>query len=51
MKYRISLPEGKREAAERALEIHQAKCPVATTLTRGVEITWQAEFDEETRET
>lgn len=47
VKYRIKLPAGQREAAERALEHHQGKCPVAQTLTRGVEISWDADFEEE----
>ncbi len=47
VKYRIKLPQGQREAAERALEHHKQKCPVAQTLTRGVEIGWDAEFEEE----
>ena len=47
VKYRIKLPEGQREAAERALQLHQEKCPVAQTLTRGVEISWDAELEEE----
>lgn len=47
VKYRIKLPQGQREAAERALAQHKGKCPVAQTLTRGVEISWDAEFEEE----
>lgn len=47
VRYRIKLPEGEREAAERALRAHKEKCPVAQTLTRGVEISWEAEFEEE----
>lgn len=47
VKYRIKLPKGEREAAKRALEHHQQKCPVAQTLTRGVEISWAAGFEEE----
>jgi uncharacterized OsmC-like protein len=47
VKYRISIPKGQRDAAERALEHHRSHCPVAVTLTRGVEISWEAEFREE----
>lgn len=46
VKYRIAVPKGRREAAERALEHHKEHCPVAVTLTRGVEISWEAEFEE-----
>ncbi len=47
VKYRMKVPKGEREAADRALEIHQERCPVAVTLTRGVEISWEAEVEEE----
>ncbi len=47
VKYRIAVPKGEREAAERALAHHKEHCPVAVTLTRGVEISWEADFVEE----
>ena len=47
VKYKIRLPHGQLEAAERALEFHKDKCPVAKTLTRGVEISWEADFEQE----
>ncbi len=47
VKYNIKIPKGGREAAERALAMHRDHCPVAVTLTRGVEISWDAEFEEE----
>ena len=47
VKYRMKVPKGEREAADRALEIHQERCPVAVTLKRGVEISWEAEVEEE----
>ncbi len=47
VRYEIRIPRGKREAAERALEIHVSKCPVAQTLTPCVEIEWDAEIREE----
>ena len=47
VKYRIKVPSGQREAVERALLIHQDHCPVATTLTRGVEFSFDAEVEEE----
>ncbi len=50
VKYRITLREGQQEAAERALELHQAKCPVAKTLTPCVDISWEAKFEEEKAE-
>ena len=47
VKYRIKVPSGQREKVERALKIHQDHCPVATTLTRGVEFSFDAEVEEE----
>lgn len=44
--YRLKVPAGKREAAERALETHVDGCPVAQTLLPCVEIDWDAEIEE-----
>lgn len=44
--YRLKVSEGKREAAERALEKHVDGCPVAQTLIPCVEIDWDAEIEE-----
>lgn len=46
IRYEIRIPEGKREAADRALSLHVSKCPVAQTLTPCVEIEWEAEITE-----
>lgn len=46
VRYEIRVPAGKRAAAERALELHAEKCPVARTLTPCVEIVWEAEIRE-----
>lgn len=40
------VPAGKREAAERALEMHREHCPVAVTLTPCVDIEWEADIEE-----
>lgn len=47
VRYEIRVPPGKREAAERALEVHVSGCPVAQTLIPCVEIEWEAEIREE----
>jgi uncharacterized OsmC-like protein len=44
--YRLKVPEGTREAAERALEAHVSGCPVAQTLLPCVKIDWDAEIEE-----
>lgn len=45
--YRLKVPAGRREAAERALEKHVDGCPVAQTLVPCVDIGWDAEIEEE----
>lgn len=46
VRYEIELPEGRREALDRALSAHVANCPVAQTLLPCVEIEWEAEVTE-----
>ena len=45
--YDIRIPHGKREDADRALDLHVSRCPVAQTLTPCVEIEWTADIAEE----
>jgi len=42
--YKISIAPEFRDAADRALERHQGKCPTANTLLGSVEVEWTAEF-------
>ena len=39
--YSLKVPQGKKDAAERALAIHEQHCPVSQSVRRGIEI----EFD------
>jgi organic hydroperoxide reductase OsmC/OhrA len=45
--YHVKVPKGKREEAERAIEIHERGCPVAQSLKRGVAVSWNGEITEE----
>ena len=47
IRYAIRIPSDTREEAERALELHVSRCPVAQTLTPCVEIEWEADIVEE----
>lgn len=47
VKYNIKIPKGKQEAAERALKIHETKCPAAVSVKRGIEVSWAADIEEE----
>jgi len=44
--YRITLPEGKRAEAERALDVHERGCPAAMSVKGCIAITWTADFTE-----
>lgn len=45
--YRLRIPNGTREAVERALERHQSKCPTAATLAGAVVVKWTADIEED----
>lgn len=45
--YRLRIPAGSREAADRALASHAEKCPTAASLKGAVEVTWTAEVSED----
>ena len=46
IRYRVILPPGKREEAERALRFHERGCPLANTLKGAVEVRYTADFEE-----
>ena len=36
IKYRLTIPKGKRMEAERALALHESRCPGSPSVARGV---------------
>ena len=46
IRYRMRIPAGTREKADRALATHQDKCPTANSLKAAVDIRWTAEIVE-----
>ena len=46
IKYRLKIPKGKREQAERALALHHSRCPVSQSVERGIRVDWSAEITE-----
>jgi uncharacterized OsmC-like protein len=46
IKYRLKIPQGKREQAERALSLHHSRCPVSQSVERGIRVEWSAEIAE-----
>ena len=47
IRYALRIPSGAREKVDRALATHQEKCPTAASLADAVEVTWDAEIEEE----
>ena len=47
VRYRISIPKGTREAAERALATHAEKCPAAMSVKGCIPIDITSEITEE----
>ncbi len=47
VKYHVKIPRGKREEAERALEVHESKCPASQSVRRGIAIEWEGQIEEE----
>ena len=44
--YRLEIPAGTREAVDRALAKHQARCPTAETLKGAVAVRWTVDIVE-----
>jgi uncharacterized OsmC-like protein len=49
VKYALRIPEGSRETVGRALERHVSKCPTAQSLAGAVDVTWEADIEEESQ--
>lgn len=47
VRYRLRIPTGSRETVDRALSRHVEKCPTAASLKGAVQVTWEAEIQEE----
>jgi uncharacterized OsmC-like protein len=46
IKYKLNIPKGKREHAERALSLHHLRCPVSQSVERGIRVEWSADITE-----
>ena len=46
IRYRLKIPRGKRQQAERALSLHHSRCPVSQSVERGIRVEWSAEIAE-----
>jgi organic hydroperoxide reductase OsmC/OhrA len=47
IRYNIKLPAGKRDEAQRALDVHERGCPAATSVKGCIAVEWTADFEEE----
>ncbi len=47
IRYHVRVPQGKREEAERAIQVHEKGCPVAQSLKRGIRVEWEGTVEEE----
>ncbi len=44
--YRLKIPAGTRDRAQRALDTHQAKCPAAMSVKESIDIETSADIEE-----
>jgi uncharacterized OsmC-like protein len=47
VKYHVKVPQGKREEAERAIQVHEKGCPVSQSVQRGIQVEWEGAVEEE----
>jgi uncharacterized OsmC-like protein len=45
--YKVKVPQGKREEALRAIEVHEKGCPASQSVQRGIAIEWDGQVEEE----
>jgi uncharacterized OsmC-like protein len=46
VKYHLKIPAGKRPEAERAIAVHESRCPAAVTLRGAVAIEYSSQIEE-----
>ena len=46
MHYRLQIPAGTRDRAQRALDTHQSKCPAAVSVKDSIDIAITADIEE-----
>jgi uncharacterized OsmC-like protein len=45
--YKVRVPNGKREEALRAIEVHEKGCPASQSVKRGIAIEWDGHVEED----
>ena len=47
VKFHLKIPAGKRAEAERAISVHEQRCPAATSVRGAIAIEYSGEIEEE----
>lgn len=47
VKYTVKIPKGKRPETERAIAVHDARCPASQSVQRGITVEWEGTIIEE----
>ena len=47
VRYTLKVPKGKRAEAERAIAIHDSRCPASQSVQRGITVEWEGNIIEE----
>ena len=47
IRYHVRVPKGKREEAQRAIQLHEKGCPVAQSVQRAIQVEWEGEVEED----
>lgn len=45
--YTVRVPRGRREDAQRAIQVHEKGCPASQSVRRGIAIEWDGAVQEE----
>ena len=45
LRYRLTIPEDKREEAERAVAVHDRACPATQSVSPAIKVEWDAEYE------
>jgi uncharacterized OsmC-like protein len=45
--YKLRVPKGKRDEAQRAIDVHEKGCPASQSVQRGIKIEWDGEVTED----
>ena len=46
VRYHVKVPQGKREEAQRAIEVHEKGCPASQSVQRGITIEYSGTIEE-----